>query len=158
MCWRSLGEPRGLYEPQILHANDLFEDTVSRSYYAVMHAAKAALLVHDVIAESHAAVRRLFGSVLVRPDLIEEWASVLAECKISALLPIIALVWGWDAAALHLVEDAKRFSDAYAAISEASGLLWKGRAVTTSAGEHRKKWTAVVLWDRVRRVAVCTCG
>ena len=28
---------------QILHASDLFEDAVSRSYYAVMHAAKAAV-------------------------------------------------------------------------------------------------------------------
>lgn len=73
---------RALRAAQILHANDLFEDAVSRSYYAVMHAAKAALLVHDVIAESHAAVRRLFGSVLVRPDLIErEWASVLARVQ-----------------------------------------------------------------------------
>ena len=55
---------RALRAAQILHANDLFEDAVSRSYYAVMHAA----------------VRRLFGSVLVRPGLIErEWASVLAR-------------------------------------------------------------------------------
>lgn len=71
----------------------LYEDAVSRSYYAVMHAAKAALLVHDAIAESHAAVGRLFGSVLVRPGLIEaEWADVLAESTAAVSRPITALV------------------------------------------------------------------
>jgi uncharacterized protein (UPF0332 family) len=71
---------RTLRAAQILHASDLFEDAVSRSYYAVMHAAKAALLVHDVIAEAHAAVRWLFGSVLIRPGVIERvWTSVLAD-------------------------------------------------------------------------------
>ena len=49
---------RALRVAQILHASDLFEDAVSRSYDAVMHAAKAALLVQDAMAESHAAVRR----------------------------------------------------------------------------------------------------
>lgn len=58
----------------------LLADAVSRSYYATLHAARAALLVHDVIAESHAAVRRLFGSTLVRPGLIEaEWGRALAR-------------------------------------------------------------------------------
>ena len=52
---------------QSLHAAELLaregyrEDAVSRAYYAVLHAAKAALLVHDVATTSHAAVRRMFG-------------------------------------------------------------------------------------------------
>jgi uncharacterized protein (UPF0332 family) len=102
---------RALRAAQILHANDLFEDAVSRSYYAMMHAAKAALLVHDVIAESHAVVRRLFGSVLVRPDLIErEWASVLARVQDQRIAADYSIGMGWDAeAALHLVEDAQAF-------------------------------------------------
>lgn len=33
---------RALRAAQILHANDLFEDAVSRSYYAVMYATPAA--------------------------------------------------------------------------------------------------------------------
>lgn len=71
---------RALRAAEILHAGGLYEDAVSRSYYAVMHAAKAALLVHNAIAESHAAVRRLFGSILVRPGLLEkEWAAVLSR-------------------------------------------------------------------------------
>jgi len=55
-------------------------DAVSRCYYTMMHAAKAALLVHDVSAESHAAVRRLFGKVLVRSgELEKEWSQILAK-------------------------------------------------------------------------------
>ena len=84
---------------------------MSRSYYAVMHAAKAALLVHDVIAESHAAVRRLFGSVLVRPSLIErEWASVLARIQDQRISADYSIGMEWDTeAALRLVEDAQAF-------------------------------------------------
>jgi uncharacterized protein (UPF0332 family)/predicted nucleotidyltransferase len=69
---------RSLRSARLLHAEELYEDAASRSYYAVMHAARAALLVHDTVPESHAAVRRLFGQVLVRPGLIEkEWADIL---------------------------------------------------------------------------------
>ena len=102
---------RALRAAQILHESDLFEDAVSRSYYAVMHAAKAALLVHDVIAESHAAVRRLFGSVLVRAGLIErEWASVLARVQDQRIAANYSIGIGWDAgAALRLIEDAQAF-------------------------------------------------
>ncbi len=71
---------KALRAAHILHADGLLEDAISRSYYAVMHGAKAALLVHDSIAESHAALRRLFGQVLVRPGLIEkEWAAILGR-------------------------------------------------------------------------------
>lgn len=71
---------KSLASARLLLSARLFEDAVSRSYYAVMHAAKASLLVHEVIADSHTKVRRLFGSVLVRPGLIEkEWAAILAR-------------------------------------------------------------------------------
>jgi len=54
---------KALQAAELLQQHGLVEDAISRAYYAIMHAAKAALLVHDVIAESHAAVRRLFGQV-----------------------------------------------------------------------------------------------
>jgi hypothetical protein len=55
-------------------------DAISRAYYAVVHAAKAALQARDVAAESHAAVRRLFGLHLVRSGEIEpEWSAQIAE-------------------------------------------------------------------------------
>jgi len=62
----------------LLHAR-LYADAISRAYYAVMHSARAALLFHDEITESHAALRNRFGTVLVRPGLVErEWARILA--------------------------------------------------------------------------------
>ena len=57
-----------------------YADAISRAYYAVLHAAKAALHLHDVAAESHAAVRRMFGLHLVKPGDIEpKWSAYLVE-------------------------------------------------------------------------------
>ena len=39
---------KALQAAELLQQNGLAEDAISRAYYAVMHAAKAALLVHDV--------------------------------------------------------------------------------------------------------------
>ena len=71
---------------QSLHAAELLaregyrEDAVSRAYYAILHAAKAVLFVHDVATTSHAAVRRMFGRYLIRTGEIErEWSSHLGE-------------------------------------------------------------------------------
>jgi len=71
---------------QSLHAAELLaregyrEDAVSRAYYAMLHAAKAALFVHNEATTSHAAVRRMFGHHLIRTGEIErEWSSHLGE-------------------------------------------------------------------------------
>jgi uncharacterized protein (UPF0332 family) len=80
-------------------------------HYAAMHSAKAALLVHEKILASHAAIRRLFGSVLVRSGRIEkEWATILAReqdrriaADYDATLSIAA------DASLRLIDDADRF-------------------------------------------------
>jgi uncharacterized protein (UPF0332 family) len=57
-----------------------YADAISRAYYAVLHAAKAALHVHDVAADSHAAVRRMFGLHLIRAGELEpEWSTYLVE-------------------------------------------------------------------------------
>ena len=57
-----------------------YADAVSRAYYAILHAAKAALHVHDIAAESHPAVRRMFGLHLVKPGEIEpKWSAYLVE-------------------------------------------------------------------------------
>ena len=57
-----------------------YADAISRAYYAILHAAKATLHVHDIAAESHAAVRRMFGLHLVRSGEIEpEWSAYLVE-------------------------------------------------------------------------------
>ena len=65
---------------QILLAEGLYVDSVSRAYYAILHAAKAALYVFDVSVRSHDAVRRLFGLHLIRSGQLErELSSYLAR-------------------------------------------------------------------------------
>jgi uncharacterized protein (UPF0332 family) len=63
---------------QALTQDGLYADAISRAYYAILHAAKAGLHVHDVAAESHPAVRRMFGLHLVRSGEIEpKWSAYL---------------------------------------------------------------------------------
>jgi uncharacterized protein (UPF0332 family) len=50
---------------------DLFEDCVSRAYYAVLHAAKAALTLSEVEVDSHSGARSMFGFHLVKNGKIE---------------------------------------------------------------------------------------
>jgi uncharacterized protein (UPF0332 family) len=71
---------RALRAAEVLAQEGLYEDAVSRAYYATLHAAKAALFIHDVATESHAAVRRMFGLHLIRSGEIESmWSSNLGE-------------------------------------------------------------------------------
>ena len=102
---------KSLQAAKLLHADGLFEDAVSRAYYAVMHSAKAALLVHDQVSASHAAIRRLFGSVLVRSGLIEKpWATILAREQDRRIAADYDATLSIDAdASLPHVEDADRF-------------------------------------------------
>lgn len=65
---------------ETLTRDGLYADVMSRTYYAMLHGAKAALHVHDVPAESHAAVRRMFGLHLVKRGEIEpEWSIYITE-------------------------------------------------------------------------------
>lgn len=65
---------------ETLTRDGLCADAISRAYYAILHGAKAALHVHDIAAESHPAVRRMFGLHLVKPGEIEaEWSAYLTE-------------------------------------------------------------------------------
>jgi uncharacterized protein (UPF0332 family) len=96
---------------EVLHGQALYADAVSRSYYAVMHAARAALLANGVVAESHNAVRRLLGQHLVKPGLIEpEWARILGveqDRRISADYDT-ETVWD-EEGSNRLLIDARRF-------------------------------------------------
>jgi uncharacterized protein (UPF0332 family) len=61
-----------------LTRDGLYADAISRAYYAILHAAKAGLHVHDVAAESHPAVRRMFGLHLIKSEEIEpQWSAYL---------------------------------------------------------------------------------
>ena len=63
---------KSLQAARTLLDNQLYEDCVSRSYYAVLHAAKAALMKIGVEAKSHQAVKRLFGLHLIKTEQIEK--------------------------------------------------------------------------------------
>ena len=70
---------RTLSAAELLVREGYPEDAVARAYYAILHAAKAALSVHDVIAESHSSVRGLFGKHLIRTGAVERtWSKQLA--------------------------------------------------------------------------------
>ena len=76
--WRRSAQ--SLRAADLLAREDYPEDAVSRAYYAILHAAKAALLVHDVAVASHAGARRMFGKHLVRTGRIERsWAKHLGR-------------------------------------------------------------------------------
>ena len=69
---------KSLMAAKTLLENQLYEDCVSRSYYAVLHAAKAALAAEGIETESHTAVRRMFGLHLVKAGKIEtDFARIL---------------------------------------------------------------------------------
>jgi uncharacterized protein (UPF0332 family) len=57
--WRRALRAHG--DAELLLEAGFYEDAVSRACYAVLHAAKAALLARNIITESHTSVRRLFG-------------------------------------------------------------------------------------------------
>lgn len=70
---------RTLSAAELLAREDYPEDAVARAYYAILHAAKAALAVHDIFAESHSAVRGMFGQHLILTGAIErQWSKQLA--------------------------------------------------------------------------------
>jgi hypothetical protein len=71
---------KSLRSAQILLKDNLLEDAISRAYYAILHAAKAALLVESINIESHRAVRRLFGQHLIQTGKIDvKYSIILAE-------------------------------------------------------------------------------
>ncbi len=63
-----------------LFRGKFYEDSMSRSYYAILYAASSALLIHDIKTKSHTAVNSLFGEKLVKNGEIEkEWAKILSK-------------------------------------------------------------------------------
>ena len=83
--WRR--STQALQAADLLSREEYREDAVSRAYYAILHAAKAVLLVHDVAAASHAGVRRMFGKHLVLTGDIEgQWSKYLGRSSDDRLM------------------------------------------------------------------------
>jgi uncharacterized protein (UPF0332 family) len=71
---------KSLDAARTLLKENFLEDALSRAYYAILHAARAVLLAEGVSVSSHRAVRRLFGSHLIKPGkLAVRLAKILAE-------------------------------------------------------------------------------
>jgi uncharacterized protein (UPF0332 family) len=74
--WRRATQSLGAAES--CRRDGFYADSMSRTYYAILYAAKAALQLRDVAAESHAAVKRLFGLHLVQSGILEaEWGAYI---------------------------------------------------------------------------------
>lgn len=67
---------------KILFEEKLFRDCLSRAYFAVLHATKAALISEDIETETHAGIRRMFSLHLVKSGKIEkDFARILVAEK-----------------------------------------------------------------------------
>lgn len=75
-AWEKLSSARDLLQSQ--H----YEDTISRAYYAVYHAASAVLLTEGVQAKTHKGLVSLFGLLLIKTEKIEkEYGRYLSNLK-----------------------------------------------------------------------------
>ena len=78
---------KALLAAEILLNQGLLEDSISRSYYAILHAAKAGLLLKNISVDSHEAVKNLFGLHLIKTGEIEkEYSIILREEQDDRLL------------------------------------------------------------------------
>ena len=76
--WRRATESMGAAHSCL--RDGYYAGSVSRAYYAILHAAKASLQLHGITAESHTGVKAMFGLHIVRAGLVEpEWAAAIAD-------------------------------------------------------------------------------
>ena len=84
--WRRAEDCRQVAQLCLQHG--FYADAISRAYYAVFHAARASLALHEISARNHRGVSNLFSLHIVKPGLLEDrWASVigrLAPLRIAA--------------------------------------------------------------------------
>ena len=67
--------------------DEYYADSVSLAYYAILHAAKAALQLYGVSTESHSGVHRMFALHLIRPEIVEpEWGDDIRQSADRRLL------------------------------------------------------------------------
>ena len=70
---------KALDSAQILFDSEAYEDSISRSYYSILHAAKAVLILEGVNVRSHSAVRRLFGMHMIKAGKLDvRYAKILS--------------------------------------------------------------------------------
>jgi uncharacterized protein (UPF0332 family) len=119
--WQRAGQ--SLRAAQVCLRHAFYEDSISRAYYAILHAAKAVLQLHGIAAESHAGVKRLFGQHLVLTGLLEaEWGTTLGRSS------DLRLVSDYD------VETQLSEADAREACDRAGAFLTRMRTLLLARG------------------------
>ena len=93
-------------------AHSHWRGAVNRAYYAVFHAASAALLQLDIERARHAGVQAAFGASLVRPGLIEpEFGQIYSRVRQAREMQdydVTAVALTFEETE-RLVRDAERF-------------------------------------------------
>ena len=65
---------------ELCFRHGLYADSISRSYYAVLHAAKAALALYDITITNHRGLARMFSLHIVHAGLVEVyWSSTIGQ-------------------------------------------------------------------------------
>lgn len=105
---KSIGAAERLFEDGFL------EDAISRSYYAILHAAKAVLLFENVQVDSHEAVKRLFGLHLIKTSKIDsKYSKILREQQDDRYLADYDVAFSPESERVQRrIEDAKDFLEA----------------------------------------------
>ena len=104
---------KALGAAHLLLKGGFLEDSASRSYYAVLHAAKAALAQQQCAPKTHQGTEHMFAKLMVKSGLIEpEYSGIFSEeqnkrelCDYTAHFEMVNL----DAD--RVVADAARFVD-----------------------------------------------
>ncbi len=104
---------KSLKSAQKLFEEHLFEDAISRAYYAVLHSARAVLLAENVKVDSHEAVKRLFGKYLIKTGKIDtRFSKILREEQDERYLADYDVAFSPDPERVEKrIEDAKEFLD-----------------------------------------------
>lgn len=118
---------------QLCMDGQCFADAAARAYYAVLHGAKAALHMRGVSADSHAAVKRLFGHHLIQTGLIEpDWGRLIGSTSDRRLM------------ADYDVETVFAEADAAKACDDAAAFLARIRDLLLASGLAPEEIPAVV--------------
>jgi uncharacterized protein (UPF0332 family) len=105
---KALNAAKKLFEEKLL------EDAISRSYYSVLHAAKAVLLGESIMVASHEAVKRLFGMHLVKTGKMDtKFSKILREEQDERFLADYDVSFSPEAERVEKrIKDAEFFLDA----------------------------------------------
>jgi len=115
---------KSLRAAEKLFEEDLLEDAISRSYYAILHAAKAVLLLEKVKVDSHEAVKRLFGLHLIKSKKIDrKYSKILREEQDERYLADYDVAFAPETAQTRQrIEDAEDFLNAMLEYLSKSGI------------------------------------